>query len=257
MSERPILFSSPMVRAILAGTKSVTRRVVKPQPKLDRDGVEWTWPSNLCRSMVSLGEMGSLGPFGGKGDRLWVREKFDVPPGSEERRECIYRADLSETDLQDEASARRLLRSGQLAGTDAGKWRPSIHMPRWASRVTLEVVSVRVERLQEITEEEAKREGVEPSMSTPTWLCIGKGNSVYEKFVEPDDEERAELEHVKHHPSIELAPAKFNFMRLWDSINGKRPGCSWGDNPWVWRVEFRRFEPRDPGVMSEPGRRST
>lgn len=159
MRERPILMSAPMVRAILAGTKTVTRRIVKPQPELNTyDGPgaprpdapeshRYHWPSNLAKSMVDVRDMGSIGPYGLKGDRLWVRETWGLldtqPKDGPERATVFYRA----TD-----ETRRDLRH-QL-------WRPSIFMPRWASRITLEVVSVRVERLHEIDDAEALREGV-------------------------------------------------------------------------------------------------
>ena len=150
--ERPILFSAPMVRAILAGTKTVTRRIVKPQPEpnehaspLAPESGRYHWPSNLARTMVDVRDMGSIGPFGRRGDRLWVRETWRVFGGREyeyqrEPASVIYRADPE--------------------ATDGGEWRPSIFMPRWASRITLEVVSIRVERLQEIDDAEAIREGV-------------------------------------------------------------------------------------------------
>lgn len=94
------------------------------------------------------------------------------------------------------------------------RWRPSLHMPRWASRIALDVVSVRVERLQAITEADAFAEGVE---ANPYVMCDGTTDEAM---------------------SIS---ARDNFRSLWDTINGKRPGCSWGDNPWVWVVEFRRI----------------
>lgn len=137
MKERPILFSGPMVRAILDGRKTQTRRVVKP-----RQGMLDDWTGLPC-------------PYGKPGDRLWVRETcyFEQPHG-----EVIYRADPgSEKALDPEFTGLR--------------WRPSIHMPRWASRITLEIVNVRVERLQDIRVDDARAEGV-----TAKWPVHGFRN---------------------------------------------------------------------------------
>ena len=154
MTERPILFSGPMVRAILEGRKTQTRRVVKPQPELQLKSARWMrcadeqhalftqHDGELCGQMASTRKC----PYGKPGDRLWVRETWahrrwmlgDASPSPT----TVYRADGED-----------------LKGCD--RWRPSIHMPRWASRITLEVVGVRVERLQDISEEDAKAEGIE------------------------------------------------------------------------------------------------
>lgn len=207
MKERPILFSGPMVRAILDGRKTVTRRVVKPQPQrvgtYTRDGQEVDW--------VELDEDGDpvdselRCPYGMPGDRLWVRETWGVdhlsmaagiPKATPEwlpDEGVLYRADGDCCEQIPEC---------QCADTTFPLWRPSIHMPRWASRILLEVVSVRVERLQEITVEDAAREGV----SLRSECSVGD-----------------------------------NFRALWDEINAGR-GFAWASNPWVWRVEFRRIE---------------
>lgn len=186
MRERPILFSGAMVRAILNGRKNQTRRVVRP------DG-DPTDSALRC-------------PYGAPGDRLWVRETWAVGrvfdrtrpaeiPTVERDVPVWWRAD----GFAEESDNR-------------GRWRPSIHMPRWASRITLDIVSVRVERLQAITEADAFAEGVE---ANPYVMCDGTTDEAM---------------------SIS---ARDNFRALWDSINGKRLGCSWGANPWVWVVEFR------------------
>lgn len=214
--ERPILFSASMVRAILAGTKTVTRRIVKPQPELNTydgpgaprsdapDSHRYHWPSNLAQTMVDVRDMGSIGPYGTKGDRLWVRETWGLldtqPKDGPERATVFYRA----TD-----ETRRDLRY-QL-------WRPSIFMPRWASRITLEVVSVRVERLHEITEEDARAEGVTPYVP-------GHGAvTASELAAEPG----------LRSPMM----YRFGFEQVWCDINGSE---SWAGNPWCWRIEFRR-----------------
>ena len=143
MKERPILFSAPMVRALLAGTKTQTRRAVKPQPVYSdvaatfaswafhrKGGGMWLWPN-------AREDVHAMCPYGQSGDRLWVRETFHA----ESKSTVHYRADGFEYG-------------------PAGGWKPSIFMPRWASRITLEVVGVRVERLQEISAADAWAEGV-------------------------------------------------------------------------------------------------
>jgi hypothetical protein len=196
MSEKPILFSGPMIRAIMDDRKTQTRRVIKPQP-------EWQMvaPRILDGSIAVFGCTATgytrdtwRSPYGQPGDHLWVRETWQKCPvcgGTNWR-----------------ASANENGTICQHCDGDLGKWRPSIFMPRWASRITLRVTGVRVERVQEITEGDARVEGVKPM----TWI---------------------------NHP--ENAPAhRVMFQPLWDSINSKR-GFSWADNPWVWVVEFKRL----------------
>ena len=195
--ERPILFSGAMVRAILAGQKTQTRRMVKPQPRPTKRGWwEWgyalgktqaasprrsVWHAETWQREAGTAPLEDFCPYGQPGGRLWVRETW----GKLDMGSACYRAD-------DEAAV-----------PADGRWRPSIHMPRWASRLTLEVTEVRVQRLQEISEEDALAEGIPPRT---------------------DD-------HVLAVP---------RFRTLWESINGERPGCSWESNPWVWCVSFRR-----------------
>ena len=203
MRERPILFSAPMVRAILSGSKSQTRRVVKYQaPDLvDDDG----WPL-VDRSIDGIGEVRGACPYGQSGDRLWVREDWraslayeltpprDIPPG----KPIAYQADGA----------------GSLPHFNAGKLRPSIHMPRWAGRITLEVTGVRVERLQDISKADAIAEGI---------ARHADGNGF----------------HTKDGWHYSADPRE-SFASLWEYINGHG---SWDANPWVWAVEFRRIKP--------------
>ena len=188
-TERPILFSGPMVRAILGGTKTQTRRIVKPQPAA---GVR---KSVFVPSGVEDGHGRELRcPYAA--DRLWVKEthRFPTPDTIE------FRADGVIHRVQDNA--------GILLKEDIGqKWRPSLFMWHWASRITLEVVSVRVERLNNISEEDAKAEGTKYAVDRSV------GNNWSERQA---------------------------FSALWESING--PG-SWDKNPWVWVVEFKRITP--------------
>ena len=143
VKERPILFSGPMVRAILDGRKTQTRRIVKPQPNV----VHAIYGDASIDTNLTFrrGDGRIRCPYGIPGDRLWVREA---------KRQAFYRA--STTTGGDE-NRQEYIRLGH-----AYQWRPSIHMPRWASHITLEIESVRVERLQEITEEDARAEGWHP-----------------------------------------------------------------------------------------------
>jgi hypothetical protein len=192
MRARPIPFSAPMVRAILADTKTQTRRVLKcrPQYQLEErdDGKLWPWMYDSDRDADHWMPC----PYGQAGDRLWVREAWKV-----DLNHRFYRAD----------------------GDPGGPvpWTPSIHMPRWASRITLEVTGVRVERPQDISEADAKAEGVHRCLdglwSGGAWKHLRRPNC----YADPCNA----------------------FCDLWASING--PG-SWDANPWVWVVEFRRVE---------------
>lgn len=217
MKERPILFSAPMVRAILAGTKTQTRRVVRKQFAPDaivaevgattpegwqvsgHSGLWWADAGACLDDAVRC-------PYGQPGDQLWVREAWDFLPdsaGDEPNAALIvYWATGS--------SERRLVPDGfksLLYGHE--KRRPSIHMPRWACRITLEVTDVRVERLQSISIGDCIAEGIPRG---------GPEN--------PDGIERRE------------------YRKLWECING--PG-SWDANPWVWVVSFKRIEEGSKG----------
>jgi hypothetical protein len=146
VAERPILFSGPMVPAILDGRKTQTRRVIKPQPPVGTRGVYRPFGGELNNWQGARGDLiawyGQC-PHGQEGDRLWVRETFTVQPQSaiSSRDLVFYRADVGNTYLD-------------------GKWKPSIFMPRWANRILLDVAEVRAQRLQEISEADAAEEGV-------------------------------------------------------------------------------------------------
>ena len=233
--ERPILMSAPMVRAILDGRKTVTRRIVKPQPELNPDykpsrldrythHPEYHWPSRQARSMVSLSEMTACCPYCSPGDRLWVREAFnlfdpDRDPIAPSRfgKRAPYDGCINDEPIRWTACYRA---DGELEHpTDgAARWKPGIHMPRWASRLTLEVTGIRVERLHDITEEDAKAEGVTPYVP-------GHGAAT-------DDELNAE-------PGLRSPRMyRFGFEQVWCDING---ADSWQANPWIWVVSFRRL----------------
>ena len=198
MKERPILFSGPMVRAILEGRKTQTRRVLNPQPTAwESNDAFLTWAKNPNGdSPMTLSHFAGLSPYGQAGDQLWVRETFwprpfrtprDMREGADTWPAVFYDADKPDADC--------------LQGW-GWKRKPSIFLPRALSRIGLEITNVRVERLRDISEQDARSEGM---------LTTGVG-------------------------------ARASFMVGWDSINGKRKGCTWSDNPWVWVIEFKRVE---------------
>lgn len=198
MKERPILFSAPMVRALLAGTKTQTRRAMKPQPTHMN-------PAGIPRLAHLVGPSSVIScPYGQAGDRLWVRETskaIELPSGLDGVR---YAADETFRPIENTREASEAWMAMHWYRGGRGLTVPGIHMPRWASRITLEVTGVRVERLQDISEVDAQDEGITAPMY-------------------PDDVRGA---------SYALA-----YRHLWDSING--PGV-WERNPFVWCVTFRR-----------------
>jgi hypothetical protein len=204
MTDRPILFSGAMVRAILDGRKTQTRRVVMTRHPIthlggsdeEDDPATWGWAFDgpdyhgyavLGRGLNEDHNNGRTSipcPYGEPGDRLWVRETWRRSTTSDRYH---YLADIHDD--------RGLLEETR------GQWKPSIYMRREASRITIAVTSVRVERVRDITEEDARAEGVSPGEQR-TLTSVGA------------------------------------FAVLWDLINGKRPGCSWADDPFVWVVGF-------------------
>jgi len=232
MKERPILFNGEMVMAILDGRKTQTRRVVKPQPegvKEPEEGFVWLGENGLLGGRqsymcgdpenpsvdVELWQFPVKCPYGAPGDRLWVRETFchkwdqGGPVFNEDGdydQSCLwYRATTPDVIKLDEDCEEVYLKDG----SPASPWLPSIHMPRWASRILLEITGVRVERVQEISNEDAIAEGIN---------CIWRGDN--------GPHEVDQTQHVKD---------------LWDSINAKR-GFGWDVNPWVWSIEFKVIE---------------
>lgn len=207
--EKPILFSKPMVRAIVSGTKTQTRRVIKNLIAYDD---RWVWKISKHSTLtVAVGER-IKSPYGEAGERLWVRERWRAMAGSmtligtdgcknlidyysgfQEWKTCSYEQFLSPDNFE------------------LGKWKPSIHMPRWVSRIDLEITKIRVERLQDISEEDAKAEGCEIGWTSPQKIS---------------EERRKDY--------------RGGFQQLWQSINGEN---SWSENPWVWVVEFKKIKP--------------
>jgi hypothetical protein len=204
MKERPIIFSASMVRAIIDGRKTQTRRVVKWPIKTKSDGgKQRLFLRNDERNIDEINRLLQeknryplrkiMCPYGQPGDLLWARETFAIAEDSNiEDPGIFYRAD---GDLPSHLD-------------DSIKWKPSIHMPKWAARLWLEVTGIRVERVQEINSEDIRAEG---TPGTP-------------------------------HDANCLVAERELFHSLWNSINGKKPGCSWEDNPYVWAVEFKAVE---------------
>lgn len=199
--ERPLLFSAPMVKAILAGRKTQTRRLyrVRSTDNVEHErGPLWELPS----------------PYGSPGDLLWVRETWGLHAYGDESdwlRSSVR--GLSADELI--AHWKLALRADWGPMQDGCYWRPGIHMPRWASRITLEVTEVRAQRLHDISEDDAKAEGA-------AWR-IAPGGDLAGAF----DGLGGEIGYVAH------------FRDLWGSINGKR--APWSSNPWVWAITFRRL----------------
>lgn len=256
MKERPIIFNGEMVRAVLDRRKTQTRRVIKPQLEpLGKTG--WQWNGHTPGDKKKHGACCTNGvgqdyeeiknyfstfmqkscPYGVPGDRLWVRETWcdtrdidnvgppddrpflKIDPMDSAGDYVLWRAD-GEVEWCDDDGG----------DTEQSFWKPSIHMPRWASRILLEVVSVRVERVQDISNRDALEEGIR---------CPKCG------YINIDASK-----HLDHNlcPSDESEPSAVHagFKPLWNSINEKR-GFGWDINPWVWIVEFKMIEPAQTG----------
>ncbi|MCS9524046.1 hypothetical protein N1E65_25175 [Pseudomonas aeruginosa] len=218
MKERPILFTGPMVRAILEGRKTVTRRVVTPQPDFHGSMVD---PNTPFKTLDAGLHARITCPYGQPGDRLWVRETWtDVNMCGAPA--LAYRADEDIRDLMEEPGflddrgafnyddprVKPYPFACWYAELDQARWRPSIHMPRWASRILLELTAVRVERLQDISEEQARAEGYPAERKCET------GGSGLDAWLW--------------------------FRSLWGEINGPEAFTA---NPWVWVIEFKRVTP--------------
>ncbi|AAK94349.1 hypothetical protein Mx8p14 [Myxococcus phage Mx8] len=215
--ERPMLFSGPMVSAILAGRKTVTRRLVTPQPTNPHRGI-FVWKNDEHFPESTFGMwMAQRCPYGQPGDRLWVKETWRTAAKLDGKSPTAI-AEAAEdagytrpwAPLQYEADGARVNWHESDWGPP-GKTRVSIHMPRWASRLTLEVTGVRVERLQDITDEDARAEGCDVD------LAAAEGFITYASDTRP------------------MSVKWFN--ALWERINGAE---SWATNPWVWRIQFAR-----------------
>lgn len=200
MAERPIIFSAPMVRAILAGRKTQTRRVLKPQPPTAPD---WHVADRDEDQVLWMGDRGTHVQARIRfaiGDLLWVRESW---------RTELRNDDITPRDLRHGVPVYYEAGGGgeETIPECAGRLRPSIHMPRWASRITLKVTGVKVERLQDISEEDAEAEGADPFTGA-------------------------------------LQSYRTSFYNIWERIHG--PG-SWDANPWVAAISFERVANPETG----------
>jgi len=224
MKERPILMSAPMVRAILDDRKTKTRRILKPQPDSQSTEIinrRWDKKHDWIARFEYRHDPGKYEatnlyacPYGSIGDRLWVRETFCVnadfnPPYEFSTGQWLYRADFGPEPV-------------------SWNWKPSIFMPRKASRITLEITGIRVERLNDISEADAIAEGGWWADEDPAWSptyndpdsggngrCFSFGNEIWD-----------------YNPVLA-------YSKLWESINGDG---SWEKNPWVWVIEFKRVD---------------
>ncbi|HIG8619994.1 TPA: hypothetical protein ACYEOD_002641 [Klebsiella michiganensis] len=236
MKERGMIFNGEMVRALMSGRKTQTRRPIKwKQTRFTEigereDGSKWPWSEDAEHAC----DFWHPCPFGAVGDRIWVRETWatlgnedgccidwegNLCKGDERSAARIYRASCEQRpgdyglwSIPDDAYWKPHTKEHKFEGA----WRPSIHMPRWASRILLEITDVRVERLNAISEEDATAEGVPPAGSLlpdyPGTFLTPKGD---------------------------FATAKVAFQRLWESIYGEE---SWKANGWVWVISFKRVE---------------
>lgn len=208
MKERPILFSGPMVRAILNGQKTQTRRICKPQPVADPKFLGGFYlPAKQADIAIGAPHVHEACRYGQPGDRLWVRETFVQGYDEDPETGMLQQYDEDGSRLPMKTWYRA---TGEIDWADDDgyevpvPWRPSIHMPRALCRIVLEITGVRVERLQDISDADALAEGVDrTNTSIPGYAC-----------------ER--------------------FQTLWQSINGPE---SWAANPWVWVIEFKRIQP--------------
>lgn len=252
MKERPILFSGPMVRAILAGRKTQTRRVVKPQPPRyeDHKGSIFGLSQRVADSVKMYSEndharlpkhptdwdlIGSVGvardagyperyrcPYGATGDRLWVRETH-APFGRDGLVGVAYRATCDR-----DGSFDYVTRGEAIERLTVRRWTPAIHMPRDLSRIVLAVTGVHAQRLTDISEDDAIAEGLDTVSKDGTLWKHGIADRDGLPGTDDDGQPWAEWE----------ADPRRAFAKLWDKINGAR--APWASNPWVWVVEFRR-----------------
>lgn len=229
MKERPIIFSGEMVKVILEGRKTQTRRIIKPQPEIlmgkDKNGISmYTWKGYVATNTNISEEFAKRCPYGQPEDRLWIKESWRIGAWQEEEGKIAvdYKADgfcrREWLDIKDEELFTRLWKQstddaekvfGRLEryqwkpGKSPCRFRSARFMPRAASRITLEITNIRVERLQEISEPDVEKEGVLP---------------------------------IKPRPS---GVSREDFQSLWNSINGKK--YPWDSDPWVWIIEFKKI----------------
>ena len=234
MKERGMIFNAEMVRAILDGRKTQTRRPMKVQPVLS-GGLYEVYGAGWSVGMTSVPavpghSLAANCPFGCVGDRIWVRETYRVHSKASDLATLVYKA--SEQNSWAEQTHRVPL-SVCTKQVSPDKWTPAIHMPRWASRILLEITDVRLERLQDISEEGAQHEG----LYTEVWdqTVVARNYAASDEFFQfwSDD-----MPHF-----VEMNELyRSSFRSLWESLYGED---GWQANPWVWVIEFKRIEGAD------------
>lgn len=225
MKEHPIIFKTEMVKAILEGKKTQTRRVMNPQPeegygsitvgyyhptKVNKDGEQYPG-DEVFGAYTDDGEWGWISPYGQVGDHLWVRETWATSKRLD-RFSPNYIGKAGTVALWYKTNDNQIDNPIEVRG----KWRPSIHMPRWASRITLEITNIRVQRLQDVSADDAFEEGMSKEIATHLGLSTHESQEEFN-----------------------FTACRRVFHELWDSINSKR-GYSWGNNPFVWVLSFNK-----------------
>lgn len=231
MRERPILFKGPLVRAILSGTKTVTRRIIKPQPWRVADGMAWDVGGSATH--VSVGHDGPPPefkcPHGEPGDRLYVREAWRTGSALDEYSPAEIRRRAIDAGYPKVWGPLKYEADGREVGLDClndfggawGRYRQGMHILREFSRIDLDILGVRAERVRDITDEDAKAEGVDASTVGPP--------------LSPD-------QRLTCGARVGDAPHRAAFALLWDEINGRRDDAfTWMANPWVFRIEWPKY----------------
>ncbi|MBC4753467.1 ASCH domain-containing protein [Klebsiella variicola] len=229
MTERGMIFNGEMVRAILDDRKTQTRRPIKwKQTRFTEigereDGSKWPWSEDTEHAC----DFWHPCPFGAVGDRIWVREAFRVHSRATDVATLVYKA--SERNSWTEQTHRVPVAVCNKPATPE-KWTPSLHMPRRASRILLEITDVRVERLNAISEEDAQREGVHTEVWDQT--VVARNYAARDEFFQFWSED------MPHYVEMNQL-YRSSFRSLWESIYGAE---KWQANPWVWVIEFKRVE---------------
>lgn len=236
MKSTPILMKGPLVLRTLSGEKTETRRIILPQPFLvwsytDHAGLHWQPEGDVSQTTPC--------PYGQPGDRLWVRETWrpavaDIVTGYDFAADWFFAPHADTAEAADLWAAR----STQMGGLET--WRPSIFMPRDICRLELELTSVRCERLQEITPDAVRAEGV-ASLELADLVAMGASWGRVQRTVRD-----MALSRITYPESRLLTACDGDLLLawrvLWSVINDHRPGCRWDDNPWVWVLGYRRAQ---------------
>lgn len=243
MKDRPILFSAPMVRSILAGTKTQTRRLYKPRHADPYEGVEDGEPWRCDE----YGDYHAVPcPHGAPGDRLWVKETWcsgdrwaslngsnaDNDPSQTIR----YRADNGARTFRSPVAG-DWFTPNMYAWSDPDKWKSPLSMSRWMSRLTLGITAVRFQRLQDISEEDARAEGAIHAIDEE-WSVLPEPKRPAHGCVACSGDPRGIPELCHNSVRGKGRPWACHYALLWDSINGDG---SWATNPWVWAITFERI----------------